>query len=117
MARIDLDAIPQLDEPPQRVEETLRALARLDREVRSCSVAHEERVAGEDDPGLVTARSIADREAAVLGPVTRRVNAAKHDVAELDLRAVGHRVVRVLGVGRGVDAHRNAVLERKAPVP
>ena len=28
-----------------------------------------------------------------------------------------HRVVRVLGLGRGVDAHRDAVLEREPPVP
>ncbi len=117
MSRVDLDAVSQLDEPAQRVKETLRALARLDREVRPCGVADEERVAGEDDPRLVATRSVADRQAAVLGPVTRGVDAAKHDVAELDLRAVGQRVVRVLGAGGGVHAHPDAVLEPEAPVP
>ena len=38
-------------------------------------------------------------------------------VAERDLVAVLHRVVRVLGLGRRVDAHRDAVLEREAAVP
>ena len=117
MARVDLDAVSELDEPSQRVEEALRALARLDREVWPCGVAHEERVAREDDPRIVAPGAIAHREAAVLRPMTRRVDAAKKNVAELDLRAVGHRVVRVLGVGSRMDAHRDAVLEREPPVP
>ena len=53
----------------------------------------------------------------MLRPMTRRVNAAKENVAERDLRAVGHRVVRVLGVGKRMDAHRDALLEREPPVP
>ncbi len=117
MSRIHLDAVSELDEPSQRVEEALRALARLDREVGPRGISDEERVAREDDPRIVAARSIADREAAVLRPVARRVDAAKNDVAERDLRAVGHRVVRVLGVGCRMDAHRDAVLEREPPVP
>ena len=52
VARVDLDAVSELDEPAQRVEEALRALARLDREVGPRGVADEERVAGEDDPRL-----------------------------------------------------------------
>ena len=117
MSRIHLDAVSELDEPSQRVEEALRALARLDREVGPRGISDEERVAREDDPRIVTARSIAHREAAVLRPVTRRVDAARKNVAERDLRAVGHRVVRVLGVGCRMDAHRDAVLEREPPVP
>ena len=34
----------------------------------------------------------------------------------LDLHAVLERIVRVLGVGGGMDAHRDPVLEREAPV-
>ena len=117
MARVDLDAVAELDEPSQRVEEALRPLARLDREVWPSGVAHEERVAREDDPRIVAPGAIAHREAAVLRPMTRRVNAAKENVAERDLRAVGHRVVRVLGVGSRMDAHRDALLEREPPVP
>ena len=50
---VDLDAVGQLREPAQRVEEPLRALARLDREVGARGVADEERVAGEHEPRLV----------------------------------------------------------------
>ena len=50
VAGVHLDAVAELDEPAERVEETLGAFARLDREVGSRSVADEERVAGEDDP-------------------------------------------------------------------
>ena len=53
----------------------------------------------------------------MLRSVTRRVDAAKDDVAERDLRAVGHRVVRVLGVGCRMDAHRDAVFECEPPMP
>ncbi len=52
----------------------------------------------------------------MLRPVARRVDAAKKNVAERDLRAIGHRVVRVLGVGCRMDAHRDPVLEREPPV-
>ena len=117
MAGVDLDAVAELDEPAQRVEETLGALARLDREVGPRGVADEERVAGEDDPRIGPAREVADREAAVLGPVPGRVDAAQDDVAERDLVAVLERVVRVLGLGGRMDAHRDAVLEREPPVP
>ena len=37
--------------------------------------------------------------------------------AELELEAVGQRVVRVLGLGGGVDRDRHAVLEREPAVP
>ena len=117
MSGIHLDAVSELDEPSQRVEEPLGALARLDREVGPCGISDEERVAGEDDPRIVAARPIADREAAMLWSVTWCVDAAQDDVAEPDLRSVGHRVVRVLGVGCRMDAHRDAVLEREPPVP
>ena len=53
----------------------------------------------------------------MLRPVARRVDAAKKNVAERDLRAIGHRVVRVLGVGCRMDAHRDPMLEREPPVP
>ena len=52
VAGVHLDAVPELDEPAKGVEEPLGALARFDREVGPRGVADEERVAGEDDPGL-----------------------------------------------------------------
>src|SRR5687768_1598036 len=48
--------------------------------------------------------------------MTRRVDAAKDDVAESDLVAVLHRVVWVLGLGGPMDAHRRVVLECEPPV-
>ena len=59
---------------------------------------------------------VGDREAAVLRAVTRGVDAPKGDVAEHDLAAVLERVVQKLGIRRGVDAHRDAVLEREPTV-
>src|SRR4026209_2229314 len=99
------------------MEEALGTLPRLHGEVGPRGVADEERVAGEDDPGIVSARPVGDGEAAVLGTVSRRVDAAEDYGAERYLGSVGHRVMRVLGIGRGMDAHRDAVLEREAPVP
>ena len=52
----------------------------------------------------------------MLRPVARGVDAAKKNVAEHDLRAIGHRVVRVLGAGCRMDAHRDPMLEREPPV-
>jgi len=48
--------------------------------------------------------------------VARRVQRADEDVAELDLRAVGERLVRERRTRGLVHAHREAVLESKAAV-
>ncbi len=98
------------------MEQTLGSLARLDREVGSRRVAHEERVAGQHDPRIRAAREIDDRDATVLGPVSRRVDATKDDVAEHDLGSVFHGVVRILGIRGRMDAYGGLVLERQAPV-
>ncbi len=116
MTGVHLDAVPELDEPTQRVEEALGSLPPVDCEVGPRSVADEERVAGEDDPRVCSARPVSHCEAAVLGPMAGRVDAAKDDVAENDLVVVLHRVVRVLGCGCRMDAHRNSVLECESPV-
>ena len=47
----------ELEQPAQRVEEPLGALARADREVGPGGVADEERVAREHEPRLVAARA------------------------------------------------------------
>jgi hypothetical protein len=44
------------------------------------------------------------------------VDAPQHDLARRDLVAVLQRVVRVRGLGCGVNAHRNAVLQCEPPV-
>ena len=117
MAREDLDAVRQLEQAAQRVEEALGALLRADGEVGTGRVADEERVAGEDEPGLVGARAVDHGEARVLRAVAGRVDRAQDDLAELELDAVVQRVVRVLGLGGGVDRDRDAVLEREPAVP
>ncbi len=116
MAGKHLDAVGQLHQPPERVEEPFRALRCADREIGTGGVADEERVTGEDEPRLVRPGPVDHREAAVLRPVAGRRDAAKRDVPDRDLVAVGERVVRVLGPGCGVDADGHAVLEREAAV-
>ena len=118
VAREHLDAVGQLEQPPQRVEEARGALAALDREVGPGRVADEERVAREHEPRLVGARRVDDGEAAVLGPVARRVDRADpRPFPTASSSPSSERVVRVLDLGGGVDAHRDAVLEREAAVP
>ena len=111
-----LDAVGQLHQPPERVEEPFRALRGTDGEIGARGVADEQGVSGEDEPWLVRARPVDHGETTVLGPVTGRVDAAKRDVADRDLVAVLERVVRVLGPGRGVNAHGHLVLEREPAV-
>ena len=52
----------------------------------------------------------------MLGPVARSVNAPEHDVAERDLGAVLESVVGVVGLGGGMNADRELVLEREPTV-
>ena len=116
MAREDLDTVGELHQPAQRMEKPLGALDRADREVRTGGVADEERVAREHEPRLVRPGRVDHGEAAVLGPVPRRVDHPERDRADPDLVAVGERLVRVRRVGGGVDAHRHPVLEREPSV-
>ena len=117
MAGIELHAVLQLEQPAQAVEEALRALGRLDCEIRPRGVADQERVAGQDEPGLRRARAVGHREAAVLGAVTRRVDHAERHLADLDLRSVLERLERVVRLGGGVNGDGDAVLEREPAVP
>ncbi len=117
MARIDLDAVAELGQPAQAVEEPLGARDRLDGEIGPRGVADEQRVAGEHEPRLRAARAVDDGERAVLRPVTGRVDRPDDDVAELDLCPVHERLVRVRGRGRLVHPHRQTVLERQPSVP
>jgi hypothetical protein len=114
---VDLDAVAELDEAAQAVEEALCAVAGVDGEIRARRVADEQGVAGEHEPRLVAARPVDHREGAVLGPVPGRVDRPQHRLAEHDLGPVLERFVRELGCRCGVDAHRDAVLEREAAVP
>ena len=117
MAREHLDAVGELEQALERVVEPLGALGCAHREVGPGGVADEERVARQDEPRVVAARAVDDGQAAVLGPVAGRVDHAQRDGADLDRVAVAHRVVRVVDLGRRVDADGDAVLEREPAVP
>ena len=90
---------------------------RLAREVGPRGVADQQRVAGDHEPRLVAARAVDHLEAAVLGPVAGRVHDADDDVAQRDLLAVVERLVRVLGLGRGMDMNRQPCSSAKRPWP
>src|SRR6185503_10802165 len=112
----DLDPVRELQEPLQASVELPRAVDRLDRQVRPRRVAHEERVAREDEPGLLGAGPVDDRETAVLGPVARGMEYLKRHVAEHDLLSVFERVMLVCGLCGRMDGDGDVVLERQAPV-
>ena len=97
--------------------EPLGALDCTDGEVGPGGVADEHRVTGQHEPGLIAARGVDHGQAAVLGPVAGRVDHAQDDGTDLDRVSVDHRIVRVVDLGRRVDADRNAVLEGEAAVP
>ena len=81
----------------QRAVQALGSLAASDREIGPCDVAHEQRVAGQEHPGIVGALEIGDRDAAVLGPVARGVEHLERHLSEHDAIAVLDRVERILG--------------------
>ena len=116
MTRIHLDAVAQLEQPMQAVEEPFGTFLGLDREVGARRVADEQRVARQQQPGLVGARQVGDGEAAVLRAVAGRVDDPQGDVADDDLVAVGERLRRVLGGGQCVHGDRDAVFERQSSV-
>jgi hypothetical protein len=116
MAGIHLDAVAELHETSQRVEEALGAVECLDRKVRTGSVADEEGVAGQHEPRLVGAGAIDDRKRAMLGSVAGRMNHTNDDVAELELSAVRQRLMRERRLGCSVHVHGYVFLEREAAV-
>jgi hypothetical protein len=111
-----LDAVSELDEPAEAVEQALGSLLGLDCEVGAARIPDEERVAGQDEPRLVAPRAVDDREAAVLRPVAGRVDRSDDHVAEMDLSPVLERLVRERGPGGAVDVDRNALFERETAV-
>ena len=112
----ELDSVRQLEQAPQAVEEALGALFGLDREIRPRGIADEQRVAGQDEPGLVRARTVDHGEGAVLRPVPRRMDDAQRHLSHLDLRSVLERLERVRGISLGMDSDWDALLQRQPPV-
>ncbi len=112
-----LDAVVELEQAVERVEQALGSLLCCNRKVGPGRVADEQRVAREDEPGLAAARVVDDGEAAVLGSMARRMDDAERDGTDDDLVAVVHRVVRVVDAGVCMHAHWDPVLERQSAVP
>ena len=77
------------------------------RKVRTTDAAHEERIARQDEPGIIPSRAVADEVANALRRVARRVQNPDVIVAELDLIAVAeagvakHEVRCLVVVDRG----------------
>ncbi len=94
----------------QRLEQVLCAFARGDRQVGSCRVTDEQRVAGEHE-------LVVDEEGAVLRPVTGRVQDGDAHRAHLDDLAVLERLELERRLGERMDGDGQAVLEREASVP
>ena len=117
MAGEHLDAVRQLEQPPQGVEEPLGAFDRADGEVGPGRVADEERVAREDEPRLVGPRRVDDGEAAVLGPmpgvwITRSVTVPTASSSPSSSTSCGYSAPAAAWM-----LTRDAVLEGEAPVP
>ncbi len=104
VCRPDLDLVGQRQQPPvQGAEQVGSAFAGLDGEVGTGDVADEERVAAQQRPGVAAAAPVAEQEAGVLRPVAGGVDRLDDEVAQLQLPAVGERLVRVAGLGQLVD--------------
>ena len=80
----------------------------FDREIGARHVADEQRVAGQDGPGVASPRGVAKHERCVLGAVARRVHGPDLQVVDAKLPAVGKRLVRILGLGELVDVDRRS---------
>ena len=108
-----LREVVQLEQPVERSEELTRTLLGLDREVGTCDVADEERVAGDDQPGLFAARSVGDDVRRVLGPVARSGEGGDAHTADRDGVPVRHRLVVEgdLGGSRHVNGRAGRLLQ------
>ena len=100
----------------ERVEDAVRALGLVDGEVGPRDAADEQRVAGQDGPGLRAAFGVDERERRVLGAVPGRVQRADGQPPERELPAVVERLVVVLGRRGAVDVDHGAGRGDQAPV-
>ena len=104
MRRPDLDVVVQGEQAiMQRVEDSRRAVARLDREVGPRDVADEQRVAGQHRPRIASTSGVPQHERGVLGAMARCVHGLNLQVAYRKLPAVGERLVRILRAGELVN--------------
>src|SRR2546423_14981832 len=96
--------------------ELVCALDRLDGEIGPRRIADEERITGENEPGLFGSAAVDHDEAAVLWTVAGRVEHPQHDVSEHDLAAVFEWLVVVRSLRGRVDPDWDPVLEREPAV-
>ena len=116
VAREDLDAVPELGEAAQAVEEALGALlASTARSGRPASPTKSESPVRTSHGSSLRERSITAKQQCS-GRCPGVWIVAQDDVADLDLRPVLERLVREGRPGLLVDADRDAVLEREAAV-
>ena len=108
----------EFQQPPvQRAEHVGGALARFDRQVGAGDVADEERVAGKQRPGRPAAAGSLSRKQVCSGRCPGVWIASTVQVAELQLPAVGERLMRVLGLGQLVDVDDGAGAAASRPWP
>jgi hypothetical protein len=102
VGRVHLHAVGQtqqtLGEAPVEVRRGLLAP-----EVGPAHVAHEERVAGEHEPGLGAATEIGHEQRDAVRGVAGHVHHLERHVADPELPAVLHRIVGEGGIGGGVE--------------
>ena len=85
VAGINLHAVRELEQPLQAHGRSALRLRCRRGQVGARRVADEQRVARDQEPGLVAARAVDDGEATVLRPVARRVHDADRDLTEREL--------------------------------
>ena len=100
---------PRLQQALQRAVEPARALLRVDGEVGPGDVAHEERVSGDDEPGLIAPAPVGDQVGGVLGPVPGRRERRDRDLADATTRSPS-----ASGSVVEVDAGRRRYVDRRA---
>src|SRR5881397_3268759 len=91
------------------MKEALRAFARLDGQVRSCGVADEERIAGENE-------LVVHDEGAVLRSVAGCVDHVYRHGTGRQLLAVRQRLEGKVRLGQRMDGGRYSVFERESSV-
>ena len=115
MRRPDLDVVAEVEQLAQGRVERLRALGGLVGEIRARDVADQQGVAGDQQPGVVAARTVGHEEAQVLGAVAGRADRADHERADRDLVAGLDQVGRPLVGDRGTVGLSAGRLHERGP--
>ena len=112
MRRINLDAVVEHEQALGQAPVQVRR-RRLPPEVGTADVADEQRVSGQDEPGLGTAALIRHQQRDAVGRVAGRVDHLEADAADAQLVVVLDRQVTEPRLRRGMHADRGARLGRE----